>query len=131
MVTDQQYWRLMKLQRTEKTLAKAAAKAGMDEKTARKYRRLGKPPSQCKRSRKGRTHKDAFQEVWPEVVQLLQEDQSVQAVTVMDYLGRKYGERFKASQLRTLQRRVKRWRASEGGPREVFFPQQHQPGRQA
>jgi len=38
MVTDQQYWRLMKLQRTERALAGAAARAGMDEKTARKYR---------------------------------------------------------------------------------------------
>jgi hypothetical protein len=121
----------MKLQRTEKTLASAAAKAGMDQKTARKYRRLGKPPSQCRGPRKGRTHKDAFQEVWPEVVQMLLGDQSVEAVTVMEYLRRKYGERFKSSQLRTLQRRIKQWRAREGGPREVFFPQQHQPGRQA
>ncbi len=32
----------------EPTLARAAAKAGMDEKTARKYRRLGKLPSEVK-----------------------------------------------------------------------------------
>lgn len=131
MVTDQQYRRLMKLQRTEKTLASAAAKAGMDQKTARQYRRLGKPPSQSKRVRKGRTHKDAFHEVWPEIEQLLRQDQSVEAVTIMDHLCRKYGGRFKPLQLRTLQRRVKEWRARSGGPREVFFPQQHQPGRQA
>ena len=37
MVTDAQVRRLMKLIRTEKTLAVAAAKAGMDEKTARTY----------------------------------------------------------------------------------------------
>ena len=36
----------MKLRRTERSVASAAAKAGMDEKTARKYLRLGKPPSQ-------------------------------------------------------------------------------------
>ena len=42
MVTDQQYRRLMKLRRTERNLASAAAKAGMDEKTARKYLRIGK-----------------------------------------------------------------------------------------
>ena len=37
MVTDRQYRRFMKLIQEERTLATAAAKAGMDEKTARKY----------------------------------------------------------------------------------------------
>jgi hypothetical protein len=37
MVTDQQVRRLMKLNMTEKTKSATAAKAGMDEKTARKY----------------------------------------------------------------------------------------------
>jgi hypothetical protein len=71
MVTDQQYWRLMKLQSTERTLAGTAAKAGMDEKTARKYRRLRRAPSQCKRARTWRTRVNIFQEVWPEVEQVL------------------------------------------------------------
>jgi hypothetical protein len=31
-------------------------------------------------------------------------------------------------QLRTLQRRMKNWRALEGPPREVFFAQEHDPG---
>ncbi|HEY6243685.1 MAG TPA: IS21 family transposase [Pyrinomonadaceae bacterium] len=119
------------MQRTERTMASAAAKAGMDQKTARKYRRLGKPPSQCKKARTWRTRVNIFQEVWPEVEQLLEQDQSVEAVTIMGHLCRKYGGRFKPSQVRTLQRRIKQWRASAGAPREVFFPQQHKPGRQA
>lgn len=45
MVTDQQVRLLMKLSKTEKTLSTAAAKAGMDEKTARKYRGLKRLPS--------------------------------------------------------------------------------------
>ena len=32
-------------------------------------------------------------------------------------------------QLRTLQRRIKTWRALEGPAKEVFFPQRHQPGQ--
>ena len=48
----------------------------------------------------------------------------------MGHLCRKYPSRFKPSQLRTLQRRIKQWRASAGAPREVFFPQQHKAGRQ-
>ncbi len=45
MVTDQQVRRFRKLMHTEKTKAAAADKAGMDEKTARKYVRIGKLPS--------------------------------------------------------------------------------------
>lgn len=40
MVSDKQYWRLMKLLNTGKTLGRAAALSDMDEKTARKYRHL-------------------------------------------------------------------------------------------
>jgi hypothetical protein len=38
----------MKLINQEKLLKTAAAKAGMSEKTARKYRKSGKLPSQCR-----------------------------------------------------------------------------------
>ena len=55
MVTDQQVRRLMSLINKERSLASAAAKAGMDEKTARKYRRLGKLPSESRRRHRWRT----------------------------------------------------------------------------
>jgi hypothetical protein len=42
----------------EKSLAAAAAKAGMDEKTARKYRRLGQLPSTIKTAHTWRTRPD-------------------------------------------------------------------------
>ena len=46
MVTDCQVRKLMKLLNEEQTLSLASAKSGMDEKTARKYRCLGKLPSE-------------------------------------------------------------------------------------
>ena len=46
MVSDQQVRRLFKSVLTEKDLGIAAIKASMDEKTARKYRMLGKLPSE-------------------------------------------------------------------------------------
>ena len=39
--------------------------------------------------------------------------------------------RFSASQLRTLQRRLQDWRALHGPDQEVYFPQEHPPGREA
>jgi hypothetical protein len=58
MVEDNQVRILMKLVNQEKLLKTAAAKAGMSEKTARKYRRSGKLPSQCKVVHDWRTRPD-------------------------------------------------------------------------
>lgn len=121
----------MKLSQTENRLGVAAAKAGMDEKTARKWRRLGHLPSEPRAPRQYRTRLDPFAGVWGEVEQLLERDASVEAKTIFDYLCRRDPEQFQEMQLRTLQRRVKRWRAQKGEPREVYFPQKHVPGRQA
>jgi hypothetical protein len=121
----------MKLSETEPTLAVAAAKAGMSEKTARKYRRAGGAPSQRKLERSYRTRRDAFVDVWAEVVTLLEHDEGLQARTIFDYLCRIYPDRFQESQVRTLQRRIKVWRGAHGSNREVFFPQLHVAGRQA
>ena len=49
---------LMKLLNQEATLSTAAAKAGMDERTARKYRRVGKLPSEVCRPHDWRTRPD-------------------------------------------------------------------------
>jgi hypothetical protein len=46
-----------------------------------------------------------------------------------EFLQRQNPGRFQDGQVRTLQRRVKVWRATEGPAREVFFAQQHPPGR--
>lgn len=113
------------------SLAQAASKAGMDEKTARKYRLLGKLPSQLKPQRWWRTRKDVFADVWPEIERLLDTDPAIEAVTIFDYLCRSYEGQFQPSQLRTLQRRIKAWRAQFGPTREVFFPQVHTPGLMA
>jgi transposase len=120
----------MKLIQQEPSLATAAAKAGMDEQTARKYRDLGKLPSQMKLERTWKTRKDAFEEVWPEILEILGRDESVEAKTIFDYLDRQKPGRFQEGEVRTLQRRIKIWRARCGSAKEVMFVQEHQPGRQ-
>jgi hypothetical protein len=71
MVTDRQFRRLRKLLQTETTVAKAADKAGVDEKTARKYRDSDRLPSQRRAPRTWRTREDPFQDVWPELEGML------------------------------------------------------------
>ena len=128
MVTDRQVKRLLRLLCKGKTLAAAAGKADMDEKTARKYRRLGKVPSEVKPEHTWRTRQDPFIEVWEEVTAKLKVNPGLEAKTLFDDLQRRYPGRFADGQLRTLQRRIKAWRALEGPPKEVYFPQVHRPG---
>ena len=118
----------MKLIQQEKTLATAAAKAGMDEKTARKYRNSGQLPTQMKPEHHWRTRKDPFEGVWEEVQAWLEVNAGLEAKTLFEDLQRRFPGRYPDGQVRTLQRRVKAWRALEGPPKEVFFPQVHKPG---
>ena len=128
MVTDRQVRRLMELLGTGKSLSSAAAKADMDEKTARKYRDLKKLPSEINVEHTWRTREDPFSEVWEEVNDKLEINPGLEAKTLFEDLQLRYPGRFADGELRTLQRRVKIWRALEGPPKEVFFPQEHHPG---
>jgi hypothetical protein len=52
----------------------------------------------------------------------------LEAKTLFDHLQRLYRGKFSDGQLRSFQRGVRRWRALEGPPKEVFFAQEHRPG---
>ncbi len=119
------------MKKNEKTLTMAAAKAGMSRKTARKYLKSGKLPSQCQPERYWRTRSDPFESVWPEVKEILKRSPTVEAKAVFDHLCRQQEGAFQQGQLRTLQRRIKQWKAEYGEAKEVMFPQKYQPGHQA
>lgn len=131
MVTDKQVKRLLKLMQSETTLTQAAAKAGMDEKTARRYCRLGQVPSEVKLPHPWRTRSDPFAEVWEAVRGQLRDNPGLEAKTLFADLQRRYPGQFAEGQLRTLQRRIKHWRALEGPPKEVFFPQRYVAGERS
>ena len=128
MVTDAQVRRLMALVRRGRSLTAAALSVGMDEKTARKYRRAGRMPSELVRPRAYRTRGDPFAGVWEEVREKLDVCPGLGAKTLFEDLSRRYPGGFSEGQLRTFQRRVKVWRALEGPGKEVYFPQEHRPG---
>ena len=101
----------------------------MDAKTARRYRRLGRLPSELEPVPRWRTRPDPFVGVWVEIRELLGANAGLEAKTIFEYLQRNNPGHFQDGQLRTLQRKVKNWRATDGPGREVFFSQQHHPGR--
>ena len=113
------------------TLQSSAATAGMDVKTARKYKKSGKLPAELSKLHTWKTRKDPFSEVSGEIDEMLNKEPSLQAKTVFTYFQSKYPARFMEGQLRTLQRHFQQWRAQYGKEKSVIFPQIHQPGHQS
>lgn len=128
-ISDRQVRRLRKLMEHHGKLSIAAAAAGMDEKTARKYLRAAKLPSEMQVAHSWRTREDPFAEVWEDARSFLETNDGLEAKTIFEHLQRTYPGRFSDGQLRTFQRKVKQWRALEGPGREVFFAQRHRPGK--
>ena len=134
MLMDAQV-RLLRRKMTEgKVQETAAAVAGMSVRSARKWQR-GPLPSGAKEERSWRTRKDPFVDVWASrVVPMLTADKAgiLQATTILDALneGCAAEDAYDAGQVRTMQRRIRDWRALHGAEKEVFFQQEHPPGHE-
>lgn len=120
------------MQKIEKhTQLIAAAKAGINVKTARKYLRINKFPNELKTIRQYRTRKDPFINHWNEVELMLESAPELQATTILPYLIEKYPEHYDGRQLRCLQNKLKQWRAENGKDKPVIFLQNILPGKQS
>src|SRR6516165_4015142 len=127
--TDAQVKELRKGLRQGASLGHAAMKAGMDRKTARKYRDLDQLPSETRIPRTWRTRPDPLADVWPRLEELLQREPTLQAKTLLGWLEQEDPQRDWERTRRTLERRVRQWKAQHGPAQEVFFAQVHEPGR--
>lgn len=131
MVSDRQVRLLRKKRMENKTLEAAASAASMSERTARAWQR-GPLPSETKGPRRWRTRPDPFAEVWATDIEPLlvaDKDGQLEAKTIFAELDRNKPGTFERGQIRTLQRRIRAWRAERGPEKEVYFPQEHVPGR--
>jgi hypothetical protein len=126
-VTVRQMRLYMKFRRTE-PVPLAAAKAGFSSATAYRIERDPRPPSQRPVPR-GRRRPDPLAGVWEgEIVPLLQASPGLRPIAVFEEVLRRHPE-LGAGIRRTLERRVRSWRALHGPEQEVIFRQLHEPGR--
>lgn len=125
MLTAKQITIYMDNRRAGKTQVTSTARAGMSVRSGRtieKNMRIRKP-------RDWKTRKDPFGDVWEvDVVKMLQGG-VYQATFILDELQKRYPGRYSNSTLRTLQRRIKEWRALFGKDKEVIFRQDHEPAK--
>ena len=133
MITDEQVKLYRKKRMEEKTQETAAAIAGISVRSGRTWE-TGALPSQTKTPRSWRTRPDPLAGVWEEeIIPLLEQDtdRKLQARTLLKALQKSHPGQYPRSLTRTLQRRMRDWRALHGPDREVVFPQNHPPGREA
>lgn len=106
----------------------AAAKAGFSTATAYRLEQDPRLPSQ-KKAPRGRRRPDPLGQVWDsEVVPLLKSTPGLRPVAIFDEIRRRHPE-ISPGIRRTLERRIRTWRALHGAEQDVIFRQEHPPGR--
>lgn len=128
-ITEQQIRLYMQSKQEGRYQKIAAAKAGFCERSARNVESRDFKTAQ--QTRFYRTRKDPLEEVWEsELAPLLMEKPLLQATTLLEDLQERFPGKYPDKLLRTLQRRVQKWRALKGPERAIIFRQKQQPGRQ-
>jgi hypothetical protein len=126
-ITDCQTRLYMSFRQAE-TPTVAAAKAGFSAATAYRIEQDPRLPSQ-KKAPRGRRRRDPLAMVWDsEVVPLLKSAPGLRPVAIFDEIRRRHPE-IDVGVRRTLERRIRAWRALNGAEQDVIFRQEHPPGR--
>jgi transposase InsO family protein len=126
-VTDQQMRLYMTFRQTDGP-AVSAAKAAISTPTAYRFEQDHRPPSMRKQPR-GRRRPDPLADFFDaEVVPMMTAAPELRAVAIFEEMKRRHPDLPDGAR-RTLERRIRSWRALHGAEREVIFRQTHQPGR--
>jgi len=105
----------------------SAAKAGISPRTARRIE-SGTHRPQRGRPRDWQTRQDPLDGHWEaDLLPLLEREPRIEPMTLFETLQELYPGQYD-DKLRTVQRRVERWKAKRGKPKEVMFKIQHGPG---
>lgn len=106
----------------------SAAKAGFSAATGYRIEADPRLPSQ-KKAPRSRRRPDPLAEVWDaEIVPMLNAAPGLRAIAVLAEIRRRHPE-IGPGVRRTLERRIRTWRALAGPEQDVMFRQEHPPGR--
>jgi transposase len=131
MITNRQYQRLMSEYEKTGKIVVSAMKADVHPQTAGKYIEAAKPPAELQAKHTRRTRSDPVAGIWERAERMLKKALELEAKELFEYLCGMFGEEagVDSSGLRTFQRRVQSWKLAQGPDKEVFFEQEHLPGR--
>lgn len=105
----------------------SSAKAGISERTARRIESGTHRPNRG-RPRDWKTRQDPLDGLWEkELRPRLEAEPRLEATTIFEILQELYPGQYD-DKLRTVQRRVSKWKATHGKAKEVMFKIRHEPG---
>jgi hypothetical protein len=126
-VTDHQMRLFMQFRQTD-TVAAAAAKASFSAATGHRLARDPRLPS-MKKGARGRRRPDPLGEIFEgEIVPMLKAAPGLRPIAIFEEIARRHPE-LGAGIRRTIERRIRSWRAVHGQEQEVIFRQMHEPGQ--
>jgi hypothetical protein len=106
----------------------AAGRSGFSRASGYRIEDDPRLPSQ-KKAPRGRRRPDPLATLWDsEIVPILKAAPGIRAIAVLEEVCRRHPE-ISANIRRTLERRMRTWRALAGPERDVIFRQEHAPGR--
>ena len=129
VVSRTQLTKLVNERNRGSTISMSAMKAGVSRKTAGKYLKQDNALEQRRVPHTWRTREDPLEGVWPRALEMLREAPELEGKALFSHLAEGHPGGLKPGLLRTFQRRVKGWRLAEGPEKEVFFTQDHPPGK--
>ena len=117
----------MKFRQTN-TPTQASAKAGFSPSSGYRFEHDPRLPSQ-KQVKRGRRRPDPLAAIWEsEIVPMLRAAPGLRPIAIFEEMGRRHAE-IDFGVRRTLERRVRAWRALNGPERDVIFRQEPVPGQ--
>jgi hypothetical protein len=126
-VTDHQMRLYMTFRQTDGP-AVAAAKASISPATAYRFEQDHLPPSAIDKVRTRRRPDPLADFFDAEVIPMLKAAPGLRAVAIFEEMQRRHPH-LSSGARRTLERRIRSWRARHGADQEVIFRQVHEPGR--
>ena len=127
-VNDYQVRKFMKLKKTH-PVDKAAVKSGFSRAAGYRINKDSRLPSEKIKVKRARRRPDPLAGIFEEqVVPMLENCPNLRAVSVYEELMR-LNPQLEPGVRRTLERRVRDWRAQYGPQQEVIFRQRQEPGR--
>lgn len=130
-INQKQVTRYMKNRKEALTQDKSAIQSGISVRTGRTLENGEHCSQQPGKGRTYKTRANPLDDVWDQEIRPLLESQpTLTAAGLFDHLEATYGDRYTAYR-RSLQRKVRQWKLSEGKQLEVIFRQNHPPGQQA
>jgi hypothetical protein len=129
MISNQPYKWLMSEYKKTDDMGASAMKADIHRQTASKYIAAGKPPGELQEKHEWRTRADPLEKIWSQAATMLRDAPELEAKALFEHFLAQPESGLEERHLRTFQRRVRHWQATEGSEQEMYFAQDRVPGQ--